>query len=76
MCWRIDRRAGVSKAPVSHEVLALDGGKLSGVHGWEVSDGKPSKMCMDRLEKFSAPTSIRGVDEKSGKKVSAYPCSK
>ncbi|GMH48923.1 hypothetical protein TrLO_g15488, partial [Triparma laevis f. longispina] len=26
------------------------------------------KMCMDRLEKFSAPTSIRGVDEKSGKK--------
>ena len=26
------------------------------------------KMCFDRLEKFSAPTSIRGTDEKSGKK--------
>lgn len=28
------------------------------------------KMCMDRLEKFSAPTSIRSVDDNSGKKVS------
>jgi len=31
------------------ELLALDKGKLSGVVGWEVSDGATTKMCMDRL---------------------------
>ena len=31
-------------------MLALDGGQLSGVVGWELSDGEQStKLCMPRL---------------------------
>jgi len=36
---------------VGKELHALDGGKLSGVHGWEMSDGKATKLCMERLMK-------------------------
>ena len=40
---------GVSRA-LGKEVLALDGGQLSGVVGWELSDGEQStKLCMPRL---------------------------
>ena len=31
------------------EVLAMDKGRLSGVVGWEASDGKTMRLCMDRL---------------------------
>lgn len=37
-----------SSAPGT-DMLGLDGGRLSGVIGWEKSDGKTMKLCMDRL---------------------------
>lgn len=40
-----------SQGGADTELHALDGGKLSGVHGWEVSDGETTKLCMERLMK-------------------------